>query len=72
MGSILDDEYSVTRVATEVPLYSPCVMWSRGGDSGRIYVGRLEWVVDWVCGGLRHGMPDVVWGWEVPYRGVTT
>ena len=50
MGSSLDEEYSVTCVATEVSLYSPCVVWSRGGVSGRSNGGRLEWVVSWVCG----------------------
>ena len=47
---ILDDEYSVTCVVTEVAWYSPCVMWSRGGASGSIGGGRLEWVGGWVCG----------------------
>ena len=50
MGSSLDDEYSVTHVATEVAWYSPCVMWSRGGANGTNDGGRLEWVVCWVCG----------------------
>ena len=36
MGSSLDDEYSVTRVTTEVAWYSPCVRWVRGGASGSI------------------------------------
>ena len=40
--SSLDDEYSVTRVATEVAWYSPFVMWSRGGASGRNDGRRLE------------------------------
>ena len=71
VGSSLDDEYSVTRVATKVAWYIPCVMWSRVGESGRSYGGRLEWVVGWVCGGLRHEVPDVVSGKEVPDRGVT-
>ena len=42
VGFRLDDEYSVTRMATEVVWYSPCVMWSRGGVSGRSDGGRLE------------------------------
>ena len=50
VGSSLDDEYSVIFVATEVAWYKTCVMWSRGGAIGRIDVGRLEWVVGWVCG----------------------
>ena len=50
MGSSRDDDYSVTRVATEVAWYSPCVMWIRGGASVRSDGGRLEWVVGWVCG----------------------
>ena len=50
MGSILDNEYSLTRVATEVAWYSLCVIWSKGGASGRSDVGRLEWLVGWVCG----------------------
>ena len=50
MVSSLDDKYSVTRVATEVAWYNPCVMWSRGGASGRSDGGILEWVVGWVCG----------------------
>ena len=50
MGSSLDNNYSVTRVATEVAWYSPCVMWSRVGASGRSNGGRLEWVVGCVCG----------------------
>ena len=41
VGSSLNDEYSVTRVAT---------MCSRGGASGRSGGGRLEWAVGWVCG----------------------
>ena len=50
VGYSLDDKYSVTCVATEVAWYSPCVMWSRGGASGRSDGGRLEWVVGWVSG----------------------
>ena len=50
VGSRLDDEYSVTCAATEVAWYSPCVMWSRDGSSGRINGGNLEWLVSWVYG----------------------
>ena len=50
MRSSLDDEYSVTCVATKVAWYIPCVIWSRGGASGRSDGGRLEWVVGWVYG----------------------
>ena len=37
--SSLDEEYSVTCVATKVVWYIPCVRWIRGGDSGRSYGG---------------------------------
>ena len=50
MGSSLDEEYCVTCVATEVSLYSPCVVWSRGGVSERRDGTILEWVIGWVCG----------------------
>ena len=48
--SSLDDEYSVTCVATEVAWYSPCVMWIRDGDIVRSDGGILEWVLGWVYG----------------------
>ena len=50
MLSSLDDEYSVTHVATEVASNILFVMWVRGGASGRSDGGRLVWVVGWVCG----------------------
>ena len=30
--------------------YIPCLIWSRGGASGRSDDGWLIWVVGWVCG----------------------
>ena len=57
MGSSLDDEYSVTRVATKVTCYNPCVRWSRGGVSGRSDIGCKGWVVGWVYG------RGVLWVW---------
>ena len=50
MGSILDGGYSVVCVAIKVAWYSPCVIWSRGGTSGRSDGGCKGWVVGWVCG----------------------
>ena len=50
VGFILDNEYGVARVATEVAWYSPCVMWSRGGASGRSDGRILEWSVEWLWG----------------------
>ena len=43
MGSRIDDEYSVTRVAIEVAWYIPCVMWISGGAGGSSDGGRLKW-----------------------------
>ena len=42
VGSSLDVEDSVTRVAANAVWYSPCVIWIRGGASGRI-------LVNWLC-----------------------
>ena len=50
MVSILDEDCSVNWVATQVAWYSPCVIWSKVGASGRSDDGILEWVVGWVCG----------------------
>ena len=49
MVSSLDDEYSVTYVATKETWYSPCVIWGRGGASGGSVGRRKVWVVDWGC-----------------------
>ena len=50
MGSSLDGECSVIRVASNVAWYIPCVRWSRGGVSARSDGERIFWVVGWVCG----------------------
>ena len=50
MGSILDDEYSLTCVVTKTAWYSSCVIWSRGGEIGSSVDGRKVWVVGWGCG----------------------
>ena len=42
MGSSLDEEYSVTCVATKVAWYSPCIRWSSGGAIGRT-VGKVKY-----------------------------
>ena len=41
VGSRLDDEYSVTRVADKAAWYSLCVGWSRGGASARSVDRRI-------------------------------
>ena len=38
----------MTCVATKVVWYSPCVILSRGGESGRSVGGCKGWVVSWV------------------------
>ena len=48
VGSRLDGEYSVTRVATKVAWYSPCMICSRGGASASSGDGCKGWVVGWV------------------------
>ena len=50
MVSILDEDCSVNWVATQVAWYSPCVIWSKVGASGRSDDGILEWVVGSACG----------------------
>ena len=50
MRSSLDDEYSVTCVATKVAWYIPCVIWSRGGASVRSDGGCKVWVIGWMYG----------------------
>ena len=48
MGSSLDDEYSVTRVAANVAWYSPYMRWIRGWEIGRSVGGGKTWVAGWV------------------------
>ena len=48
--SIIDYKYSVTRVATKVGCYSPFMIWSRCGASGRIFGEGKRWVVGCVYG----------------------
>ena len=50
MGSILEDEYSVTYVAAHAAWYRLCVRWSRGGAIARSDGGRIFWVLGWVYG----------------------
>ena len=50
VGSILDDNYSVTRVATTVAWYLPCMICIRSGDMGRSVGGVKIYVAGWVCG----------------------
>ena len=50
MGSSLEEEYSVTRLAKNKAWYSTCVIWSRGETNARSDRGILLWVVVWVCG----------------------
>ena len=45
----LEYGYSVTRVATKMAWYSPCVIWIRGGKSASSNGGIILQVVGWVC-----------------------
>ena len=48
MGSILDEKYSVTHVASNAAWYIPCVRCSRCGASAGSVGQRIGWVVGWV------------------------
>ena len=62
----LNDECSVTRVATEVVWYSSHMKWSKGGESGRVFGGGTGWLVGCVCGrGLYGGMFGNGWFWVI-------
>ena len=42
-------------MADKVAWYIPCMIWSRGGVSGRSVGGGKVWVVGWLCERVFYG-----------------